>query len=407
MYEAYTSEQQGGRQVKTPFIETAAVILTAGRKDKRRMEDFNLMLSSFNKLSVAPDMFVLCLDWGADPEYAETFQNANGSFPTKVISRPPPQDNTILYPRHFYEVHLKLVWWWTINTAFVTTRARQICFFDDDVAIHPDFFAWCKEIRLKIPRNKYWGLYATGGTPYMPLCMNQFEWSLVLYYHQDFCLKEQGSWDIVLFGLHQNGPISENRARTATRSAIHLSYSKGNVTEKALQMNNVFSQKLALDQYRLETPYYPGYTEPAKLVDLNFKDLHEPKNRASTQSQLLKMIEYCTSVALNAKSELSVAEKLIPLHRYNKTRGVNVDGYTLASFKDRDIHLNQSMNICNKNADCMGFLHTSRTNESVFKSNVSTTLIRDTIDKSMILYTKECERISARNLCIPAHTYVD
>jgi hypothetical protein len=184
------------RKPSAAKVDTPLVILTAGRKDKRRLEDFQIMLSSFSQLSVAPDIAVLFQDWNADPEYAEMLRNdnLNFSFPTQVVDRPPPDERTIVYPRHFYEVHLKMVWWWTINTAFVKLGANQICFFDDDVAIHPSFFAWVKEMRETIPRKEYWGLCASGGTPYMPLCINRFEWSILLRYHQDFCFKEQGRY---------------------------------------------------------------------------------------------------------------------------------------------------------------------------------------------------------------------
>ena len=213
------------------------------------------------------------------------------------------------------------------------------------------------------------------------------------------------SWDIVLFGLHQNGPISKNRASTTTKAAIHLSYNKGNATDKMAEMNKVFSQNLNLQKYHLETPYYPGFKEPAKFADVNFEHHHEGKNRASTQTQLLKMIDYCTSVALNAKSELQVDKRLIPIHIYNETKGMDVQGYTLASFQDNDLYLNQSRTICNMNADCMGFVHVA--GQTHFKSNVSSELLRNTGNGRMSLFTKKCERVSARNLCIPAFEYVD
>jgi len=210
----------------------------------------------------------------------------------------------------------------------------------------------------------------------------------------------------VLFGLHQNGPISKNRATTNTQAAIHLSYSKGNATDKLAEANKAFSQKLALQKYQLRTPYYPGFKEPAKFADVNFEDLHEGTNRASTQTQLLKVIEYCTVVALNAISELEVDKRLIPIHIYNETKGMDVQGYTLASFQDDDEYLNKSRFICNMNADCMGFVHVA--GRTHFKSNVSSELLRNTGSGHTTLFSKKCERVSARgNLCIPAFEYVN
>jgi hypothetical protein len=171
-------------------------------------------------------------------------------------------------------------------------------------------------------------------------------------------------------------------------------------------MKKAFSHNLDLQRYHLGTPYYPGFKEPAKFADVNFEDLHEKKNRAFTQTQLLKMIDYCTSVAWNAKSELKVDQRLIPIHIYKETKGTDVQGYTLASFQDSDLYLNQSRTICNMNADCMGFVHVA--GKTHFKSNVSSELRRNTGNGRMIsLFAKICERVSARNLCIPAFEYID
>lgn len=402
------------RAESSPRVETAAVILTAGRHDETRFDHFILMMVSFRKLSVTPDLVILFQDWNADPTYAEIFQGAalNLPFPTKVVSRPLlNDDNTVLYPAHFYKGHLKLLWWWTMNTAFVTTGAEQICYFEDDLAIHPDFFKWVKEMRTKIPRKKYWGLYAMGGAPYTPMCIDRYEWSLLLYYYQDFCLKEQGNWDMLLYGLHQNGPIPKNRAETTTESAIHLSYCcEGNVTSRISKMNELFSQELSVDEYQLETPSYGGRHEPAIFADLNFEsfvDTYE-EIRAITQTQLLKIIDYCTGLAKDTRLKLQVDKRLTPIHMYNKRQGMDLASNNLASIHDNDIHLNQSRNICNKNADCMGFVHSSRTKETWFKSNVSFELLRNPGKrKKMTLYTKICERISGRNLCIPAFNYAD
>lgn len=388
-------------------IDTAAVILTAGIHEKKKFENFQVMLDSFRNLSVAPDLVVLFEDWGAHPSYAHALRSdlLNLTAPTKIVSR--PNDTTVLYPVHFYKGHLKMLWWWTMNTAFVITGAKQICYFEDDIAVHPDFFKWVKGVRSKIPRDQYWGLFGTGSLQYTPLCVDRYEWSLLLYYYQDFCLKEQGAWDMTLFGLHQNGPLPKLRAETTVRTAMHLPYSSDNMTEKIAEVHELASAKLPLEEYRLKTPSYgrEHVQEPSTLADLNFETFVEPRNRAATQTQLLKMVEYCTSVALNTKSELQVDKKLIPLHMFNETKGVAVESPTIVSFHDADLHCNQSKHICEENADCMGFVHVGNTTR--FKSNVSSEIIRNTGDIHMSLFTKKCERVTARNLCIPAFKYVD
>jgi hypothetical protein len=386
-------------------IDTALVILTAGRKDKRRFEDFQLMLSSFSKLSVAPDIAFLFQDWGADSSYAKAISNRelNLSFPVRVVSR--PNDTVVLYPVHYYKGHLKLLWWWTMNTAFAVTYPKQVCYFEDDLAIHPDFFAWVKQVRRIIPRQDYWGLFGAGNLQYTPLCVDRYEWSLLLYYYHDFCFKEQGAWDMTLFGLHQNGPLPKMRAQTSTEVAIHLPYSKGSTTDKITEMNRFFSANLSLTAFQLRTPYYPGAEEPSKLADLNFETFTKEGNRASTQTQLLKMIDFCVDVAKDTRAKLQIDERLIPIHIYNETKGTDVQGYTLASFQDNDLYLNQSRTICNMNADCMGFVHVD--GKTHFKSNVSSELRRNTGNVRMSLFTKKCKRVSARNLCIPAFEYID
>lgn len=150
-------------------IETAAVLPMAGMDDEESLLDFGYFLQSLELQTTKPDILIMYEDWKAHPIFAEMLQNASLPFPVKVVSR--PKDDIHLYPSHKYNGHLKLFFWWIINTTFITTGAKQVCYLEDDTVLHPDFFTWIKHARNMIPRNDYWGLWGKEGLPMFQLAL--------------------------------------------------------------------------------------------------------------------------------------------------------------------------------------------------------------------------------------------
>jgi len=394
--------------------ELVLIVLTAGKNSTLQRDKFGFVLSGLSNLRIKfPDLLILYEDWGADPAYAHAISSGkyNFSFPVDVVPRPHPNEADEFYPAHYYRGHLRMFWWYAMNNAFSDTGAHQVCYLEDDIVLYPYFFAWLEETRATLAAangnnsiNTHWGVVGSGSNQYAPLCVTRPEWSILLHFYQHFCWKEQMAWDMVLFGLHQHGPLPALRIVSYVQFAVHIGY-KGNSSEIESFISNLekeMNTDLVGSGYHTHTPYYGGEKkkEKQRFVDLNYDVPGNKGNRPDTNTQLWKIIDSCVNVALDSKKKMSVDKKLTIDGSFKKIANMDIRGHDISQLKISYHEPSRAEAICIKNMDCFGFVNFN---------GVSWLKVNATMDDAIgrngaLLYQKECSRTSLGR-CVPMFKY--
>eukprot|EP00944_MAST-04C_sp_MAST-4C-sp1_P014851 g14851.t1 len=369
-----------------PTTNSGTVVVMAIQRRKAILKH---TLAGFAGLSEKPDEIVFYKDFDALDDIEEAARKIDVGVPVSFHTR--PGHDKWKYDTNFRFGRLRSFWWWLMNHAWREKHPEQICYFEDDMYPHRDFFKWLREARKVAVKNIHWGILATSGGMYTPMCISKAEWvSLVLNYEQ-FCFTDNWAWDMVLFRLQQHGPLPGKRLEASNAVAVHIGYSNADTKEKRdsliaeLNKHEVLGGEVAFAR----KPVYGGKDFPKEFIDLNNRPPFVANDKISIR-KVFNIIQNCVSDAQPSRRFFVPQVSLNA--SYETFIGIDIKGNDIMQLVGKSVM--QVENICSDLPDCMGFVlldngdcWLKRTVEDSTRIKVNTTYPK--------LYIKSCSRKTA------------
>lgn len=365
-----------------------------------RPKILNHTLSGFNKLNTKPDAIFMYRDFGCLKSVDNLVSTIDIGIPISVYSRP-VQDNKWKYHENFRFGQLRSLWWWAMNHVWVHAQPEQVCYFEDDMYPHSDFFKWMRLARKTAVRNKHWGMLGTSGGMYTPLCVTKSEWAYLVYNYEHFCFSDEWAWDMVLFRMHQHGPLPKLRLEASNAVAVHLGYTNADTYEKRqaliskLEENKVLEGKVAFEK----VPQYAGKDFPKEYIDFNDRPPYKTNNNLG-MAQTFNIVEHCFAYAQASRT----------MYRTKITFDSNFSYFASTDIKGNDIKqlkgysVEQLKTICSEQIDCMGFVVLEQ-GDGWLKTAVDESNRIKLESGFPHLYVKTCNRLTTGGYCIQSYVY--
>lgn len=132
-------------------------------------------IKSLDNQSNPFDLIMVYVDYDSSNDMLNFLNRLNTKTPLRI--RHVPSYDKWSYQTYFRKGKLRTIWWWLMNNAWNTVNPEYMCYFEDDIIAHPDFFKWV--LQHKTENDNIWGLFGTSGAMYTPLCVSKNEWSFL------------------------------------------------------------------------------------------------------------------------------------------------------------------------------------------------------------------------------------
>lgn len=229
---------------------------------KDRVSLFKQTIRALDNQSVPFDLIVIYVDYDASTDLLEYLKSLK--LKTQFEVRYVPSHDKWMYDSNFRNGKLRTIWWWLMNNAWSTIKPEYLCYFEDDIYPHPDFFKWVLTHRSS--SDKYWGLLGTSNAMYTPLCLSRKEWNHLIRFYDQYCLSPSMAWDMVLFRLHHHGPLPHKRLVASELVALHM----GRTNE---ELHKLLAKNISLVRAIPQEPLYAGKREPKEFINFDKENI--------------------------------------------------------------------------------------------------------------------------------------
>jgi len=355
-----------------------------------RLKILKLIIQGMLAQVVKPDIIAVYIDVDASKS-VNRFVSSLSSSDIPIEIRRQPKHNKWKVNENFRNGKLRIMWWFMMNDVWNSYQTSQVCYFEDDMYPHPHFFKWVKEVRKKNIAERFWGILGTSGGMYTPICLTKYEWAYLMHFYEDYCFSEDMAWDMVLFRLHNHGPLPRFRLEASLPIAVHLGYSNGDTEEKRnLLIEKLNKQNASMIQAVLREPLYAGEKQTSLFADLNGKHLY----RGISKRQLFYVLKRCFIDALEPDTPIIRFESQFSIYENSDIQGMDITHTTVKS---------QNMPcqyVCGEMELCAGYVLLP-SGDCWYKTNVATMLK----NSGTTVFVKKCIRKTSDGLCIPDYSF--
>lgn len=307
-------------------------------------------IKSLDNQSNPFDLIMVYVDYDSSNDMLKFLNRLNTKTPLRI--RHVPSYDKWSYQTYFRKGKLRTIWWWLMNNAWNTVNPEYTCYFEDDIIAHPDFFKWV--LQHKTENDNIWGLFGTSGAMYTPLCVSKNEWSFLMHFYDQYCLSPSMAWDMVLFRLHNYGPLPKKRLLASGLIAKHIGYDANTYEKRKVIIDKLINTDISSYHAYTQEPLYAGEKQDKDFIDFNKKNIGYVRH----------VVKRCFKDAISVSNYKD---------KYRVLNDKDVKGNDITFLK---LPIEECKNACSQKPDCFGFVFSSgcwlknNVTEIVHKKNI-------------------------------------